>query len=107
MTGGGYFNLPEASQGYSDIRNPLPSAVCSWLCPGPALLLQSREHEDRAPEPHLDPQGKPSGALASNIAATQQGPVGAAQILDTPALAIKPDEGVSPGNVRIWPQINI
>jgi hypothetical protein len=85
----------------------LPIAVCSWPCTGLALLLKSHEHKDSAPEPHLDPKGKTSGALASNIAVTQQGTVGAAQILDTPPLAIKPDESVSPGNARIWPQIDI
>jgi hypothetical protein len=71
------------------------------------LLLKSREHEDRTPEPQLGPKGKTYSALALNIAVTQQDAVGAAQILDTPPLTIKPDKGMAPGNARIWPQINI
>jgi hypothetical protein len=47
------------------------------------------------------------GALASNIAVIQQGPISAAEIFDTPSLPIEPDQGMSPGHSRIWPQIDI
>ena len=47
------------------------------------------------------------GALASNIAVFQQGPIRAAEIFDVPSLPIEPDQGMPPGHSRIWPQIDI
>jgi hypothetical protein len=72
-----------------------------------ALFLKSREHEDSTPKPHFSPKCKTYGVLASNIVVTQQDTAYAAQILDTPRFAIKPDTGVSPGYTHIWPQIDI
>ena len=82
-----------------------PSALVWTLFPN--LRLERRELQKSAPEPYGGPWGEVHGALPSNITVIQQGPIGAAEILDTPSLPIKPNQGMSPGHGHIWPQIDI